>query len=423
VKLDITEAGPCKKTLSFVLPASQVDEEFEKKFDEIARSVPIPGFRVGRAPHDLIEKRFGKEIAKEVTAKLIEQSFEDTVEKNEWKVLGEADFDISDDPAARGQDYTYAVTFEVNPVFELGEYSGLAAEDPFEEIQDDDVEAALERSLRQMAELQEMRQGAKAKAGCVVSCRISACAIEDGEEHEFYASEDLDIDMDEPGLPGLPLPALADALTGKRVDDRGEVEITLPQDHAVEEWRGLPGNLVFEVLAIKKREQPEAGEAAQALGFDGIDAWKDSIRESLTRLRREAADAQIEETLVEKLLEMHPFDLPQGIVDRSARSALEEARGNPVEPDPGDEEWQEAVANAERELRSHFLLEAIADEELIYVSESDVERRMEDMSRRMGMPLAATRQLYERHGFDRELRRQVRMEKTRELLRKQAQIG
>ena len=60
-----------KKKLEFVLPATQVDEEFEKRYEEIAKNVPIPGFRVGRAPHSLIEKRYGDEIAKEVTAKLV----------------------------------------------------------------------------------------------------------------------------------------------------------------------------------------------------------------------------------------------------------------------------------------------------------------------------------------------------------------
>lgn len=415
VKPEIKEAGPCKKTATFTIASAEVDKAFEEKFEEVNENVPLPGFRVGRAPQHLLEKKFGKYIAQEVTSKLLQDTFEDTLKEEEWDILGDPDFDIPDDPAERGADYSFGVTFELRPSVEVDSLDFLKADKTEAEVKDEDVQDALERAARSQAKTERVDEGGVPEHA-LVTCRISACVMEDGEEQEFYASEDLEIDLDDPEIPGLPLPALGEALLGKAMDEQGSVEITLPDDYPDEEWRGLPGNVVFEVLEIKRREIPAIDDAfAEAMGAETLDELRERVRDGLRAEQQREIDEKATDELIESLCEKFPLEMPEGLITRTAKSMLQERLGRDQVEESG-EVWDEACADARKQMHSYFLLEAIAEDELIFVSDRDIDDYFAELAPRMGMPAEQVKEMYDRAQMTGGLRRELRERKTREHL-------
>jgi trigger factor len=418
VQLDIKDAGPCKKTLEFVIPASEVDQQFEDKYTEISQKVPFPGFRPGKAPRVLIEKRLGKEIAKEVTTEMIQKRFKEALEDHDLTPLGQPDFDLPEEPAAEGADFAFSVSFEIYPEIEIGTYEGLSVEDPFEPASDEDVQEVATVMRRRMARQEKLAEGQAIEGDIVATLKLEL-HTDDGAE--IYSTGRQQFWLEEPRIPGLEAPQLGEDLVGKQAGDTGEVTVTLPDDYLREEFRGKTATIRYEILGAERRILPTDEQVLEESGQESLEKLHDAIRQSLDDARRDQANRAIEDKLVEQLLETHTFDLPQDILAASARQSYEEAHG-PGDPDPEDEVWQSTLRQTEEEFRRQVLLETIADDALIAVSESDVERQLSAVAMQQGLPLNVLRQEYQKRGLLSGFRAEIKHRKTLRHLRETAAI-
>jgi len=256
MSFEITEIGPCKKRAEFELTNKDVQESFDEVYSEICETISFPGFRKGKVPRALVAKKYGKDIIGEVKEKLISRTFYEMVEDKELEIISQPAFDEKGKALEEGQDFSFSVSFEVKPEFELPEYKGIELQKEVKEVDDENIKQTQQNLLRSHASLQEVDEALEANDYPVLNLDVKD---ESGEvvhhNHGFVcALETARIDI-------FSVEGLADALKGKKKGDSVDIDhdVADPFD-AKEELAGKKVTLHVEIDTVKRLVEPEFNE-------------------------------------------------------------------------------------------------------------------------------------------------------------------
>ncbi len=428
VKTEVKEVGPCKLSIKVEVPQAMVAAKLDEKFRSLGSSVALPGFRKGKVPRPILEKRFGKEVVQEAKGELMRDTFEKVVQEKSIAVLGDPEVDVDAVAFSVDQPLAFEVQVEIRPTITLGNYKGLETKKFVHPVEDKDVEAGIQEIRERQGEMIAI-EGAPAQQDDTIIC-----------DEEFFVegrppmkNENVEIFLDGETLTvfGQPMADLAKALIGSAIGSAHEREIQVPADHADEGLRGKTGKVRLTVQEIKRLRLPEVNEEwAKTLDFESLDEMKSEVRKRLGLAREEASRRGMEEQIVDQLVKAHEFPLPEGMVARAHQDLLNrrhvelEMAGVPHEKihehiDKVKESAKEAVIQG---LRAQLLLDEIGKKERIYVTQPEVEARLEEIARKHKRWPHEIREHYEKHGLMAPLRAQLREEKVRGLLLSQAKV-
>lgn len=232
MNVTIEEAGPCKKVLKFEIPKETVESEFEKKTVEVCDTVELPGFRKGRAPRKLVEKRFGPQIKDEVKQSVVSDCYQKTLEEHKLNPVGNPKF--GEIELEMGKPLTFDVTLEVWPSFEVTQYKGLQLKKKSAEVTEDDLQKALTDMAFRKAHLTVVKDG-KAQRGDQLICD---CTVEAGG-NAVLEDEDIEILVANGiAVANTTIPDLATKLEGAQSGEKREIDVKLSQNFVKEEYRG-----------------------------------------------------------------------------------------------------------------------------------------------------------------------------------------
>ncbi|MHC4982318.1 MAG: trigger factor [Planctomycetota bacterium] len=281
----VEDTGTLKKKLTVTIPREKIDAKFDEMFGELATTAPVPGFRVGRAPRRLIEKRFGKEVSADVRNALIGESLADAIDKSGLKTLGEPELDLEKIELPGSGDMSYSFEVEVMPEFELPESKGIEIERPAAELTDEQIDEYLEQ-LRMGRGRYEDTDGAATKGDTV-----AAAAKITGEGIEPLERPGLTLRVAPGQIEGLPLVDLGQALAGKKAGETAEAKITVPDAHPNENWRGKEVTVAITLGQVRRRILPELDDDfAAGAGFQSLDEMRQFVSSRLEA--RVAAETQ-----------------------------------------------------------------------------------------------------------------------------------
>ena len=226
------------------------------------------------------------------------------------------------------------------------------------------------------------------------------------------------------------IPGFEEQLEGAKAEDDCEVRVTFPEDYGHDELAGKDAQFAVHVAKIQARELPTVDDAfAKEVGdHDSVDALRAQIRSDLEEQQGKHADQELRRTLLDSLLEKTAFDVPQGMVDRQLNHRLEmaarqlgQAFGDqlPEQLNRWREEWREG---AEREVREHLVLEAVAKEKAFEASEEDISGRLEEIAREQGIDLERLRGAYNEPGMTEALSAEIVSERALDFLRSEAKV-
>ncbi len=435
---EITDLGGCKRRMVARVPRDNVERELEESYRELAKSVQIRGFRKGRVPRQLLEARYGEEIEAEVRESILHTSFAEVVEEKELEVFSRPEFDkvtFSSGGDAES-DFTYEATFEVRPDFELPSYKGVEVEAVSHAVSDGDVDEALE-NIR--------RRSAKGEPIAVDSANAddrhqAAYRLLDGDT-EVNSGKDATFRPDSKVFDHFLIEDLADRVAkwkelGGEPEDREpiRVEVTVPAHYPDEVLRGreLALELTLDGEAMRSK-LPEVDEIVAAWEKESVEELRTEIRESLeTRAKRQAEHA-IADGVLTKLAEQTEMDVPEALVREQVRRRSSERERELLAEGVPAEEAKETVAKEAAEdtegdaeirlsAKKYFILEAIAEKEKIFATESAVDRELASLAPSYGTTPEFLRDMLERRGQLGEIRQSIRHEKVRDFLRKKADI-
>lgn len=414
----IEEISSTKRRLRIEIPPQAIEKEISLSLEKLRQRTRVAGFRVGKAPLNLIEKKFGKEVEGEVLQKLIPRVYSETIKEANLKPVDNPVFEEMGD-FKRQEPFNMTLLVEVMPGIEGLNYTGVKVHDAETEVSGSDVEDVLAR-LREEKAVFEPSEAPLAEGDIA----ILDYTVE-GEDKKFEAH------VFKVGGPTMPAD-FSRGLTGKKKGESFDVTVNFPEDYPVKETAGREVLFHLTVKDTKKVRLPELDdELAKDLGDTNLEELKTHIKEEIQKSKKLAVRKMQKAEIMKKLLEAHTFDAPEGLVEKELTGMVEEAaaqKGATESPEaPKGEELNimrdSLRENAVRNVKASLLLEEIGEREKVEVSEDDMKEKVTQIAQRLSIaPENVIKYYVSKHGSLDSLRHAVFEEKVLDLLLEKAQF-
>ena len=380
--VQISDAGPCKKHVKIVVPRSDIDEQFEESLGGFLKEAMVPGFRPGRAPRGLVERRYRKEVAGQVKSALLMACMEQLDEEHKLNPITQPEFDFEALEVPDDGPMEIELEIEVQPDFEVPEYKNLVVKRPVRKISDADVDGQYRSFLERYAQIVPKLEGGAEPGDYVVAdltFTLDGRTLNEVKEVQFRLQPQLRF---QDGV----IPELASSLGGARPGESRTAKAQIGTSSPDPALRGRDVEVVIHVHDLKSVRMPETGEGFfQGIGFDDEQDLKQALRSVLERRVEFQARQAVRRQIVEQLIERVPFDLPEDLVKRQEVSTLRRLVNEMREAGYSDSELRareaEVRANAhevtQRNLKEFFLLSKIAEAEEIKVEDDDLAEEVE----------------------------------------------
>jgi len=426
MNVTIEEAGPCKKVLKFEIPKETIESEFEKKTVEVCDTVELPGFRKGRAPRKLVEKRFGPQIKDEVKQSVVSDCYQKTLEEHKLNPVGNPKF--GEIALEMGKPLTFDVTLEVWPSFEVSQYKGLPLMKKPAEVTEDDLQKALTDTAFRKAQLTLVKDGNVQRGDqiiCDCTIEVRGNAVLEDEDIEILVADGV-------AVANTTIPDLATKLEGTRSGEKREIDIKLSQNFVKEECRGTEAKLKLTVKEIKRLVPPEVNEDfAKTLGFNSLEDLKSHMKKRIEIDKKRWVEDDLRNQILDILLGQTKVELPQDFLSYHTDQRVYKHQLNLLNRGVPLEEIQKQTetiksASAEsvmRELKASLIMNYIAEKEKIFITENEVEQRIASIARAYNTDTMRVRKQLERQGNLSYLRNDMREGKVMNLLLKEAKIA
>ncbi len=402
----VEEINPTKRRFTVEVPADVLEERIIQRLRSIGRTAKIPGFRPGKAPLSLLERRFGKDVEAEVVERVISEYYLRAVREEDVIPAAAPVFEHYD--FKRKAPFRMTFTLEVYPEVKDLRYEGYTIEDEEIEVTEEDVERALSRIQLEKSSFETVEDGVADDDLVTVDYEI----IEEGEKVENqYIKVGSEI-----------IPAeISDALRGKRVGEAFEATATFPQEYPNRKMGGRTLTFKGTIKEVKRLKKAELNDdLARDLGYEDTEGLREAVRETIARAKRELLEERQKGELVRELVRRHDLEVPEGLLKPELRALLEdEKRKNPdVDVEKAMEELRgRAVDN----VKANMLLDMIAVKEKVEVSEEELMRKISELARGMYLDPESFMNLYmQREGSIDALRQSMMREKAVEVMFRKA---
>lgn len=424
----VEDSGPCKKKITIEIPEETIKESLNEQYQDLRREAVIPGFRKGRAPLRLIEKRFGSEIGLQVKLKLMADAADAAIKANELDVLGDPDIDHEKVELPESGPMKFDFEVEVRPQFDLPKLEGIPVEKPVVDITDEDIDEEL-LAMRKRAGVWTPKEDGKVEGGDQVVADV-VLTVEGVEEKQKI--DNAEIFVQDPGFVGaVPVEGLSTLLKGAKAGDRKETSVDVPKTYFNEQYRGKKVDVAIEIKDVKQLVPAEINE--EFLRRYGAET-EDELRESMMQIRRSYAERQARASMADQvykyLLENTRLDLPETIVADQSTHILQRRytsllmRGLPREQI--EQQMQQLRASSDEEakeqLRLFFIMDKVAEQLGITATEEEINGHIAEIAAQRNRRPDKVREELARDGSLAQFALQVREHKCVEKILETAQI-
>jgi trigger factor len=440
--ISIKDLGGCKKELAVVISASEIDAELEKAYENVRGQVALPGFRQGKVPRSLIEKKFGRELKVDVANDLFGKAVEKAVEEHKLELVSEPEVGTPPDPPESGRSLEFTFRVEVKPTFELPEYKGLEVEKTVHPVTDEEVNRVIEDLRMRRGVLKPVPGDSGFAAGDYLLSKIT---VREGDT-VLRELDDVPVGGASPRIGGFEIEGLADALVGKKATDTFSLDALMAgkHDHAHDHDHdhGAEGHhhheeekrrvqLEFEVKEVKRRELPELDDAfAQEVGEQTLLGLRVAVRKRLDAAHEDDAEKEVEQKLLDQLVDRSSFEMAAGPVDRALGARMERLilermiHGESEAPARAavEAEREKVRSVVERDAKAWLIVEKLAKKEKIFALEDDVAKAIAKIAEEQGTTPTKVRESYEAEGVLPELRANVLERKVLDFLKAHGKV-
>ena len=418
MKNPIKTISPCRRELTIEIPAGEASGEFTKALSQFQKRSKIKGFRPGKAPRDLVKSMYLTDIKDAVVNSLAPDVINRTLRSAgvipvAAPVITDMDFD-------EGGPMRLTARFEVWPEFELPEYKKIKIKSKVNPVTDADVDKALE-DLRERATQFTPIEDRGIKKDDFVMIEIKG---RDSATKKMLPTEKLYVMADHPENETN----LNQALIGMRPDEEKEFSVDYPEDHDNKRLAGKNILYHIQVLSIKEKKLPELNDDfAREIGkFDTLEELKKQIRRELKEAGEKSGERELVEQTIQKIADQIDMELPEIILEQETlvqlRRMLSARQRTGVTREEAEQLQQEARRQAESRIKSNLILNRIADQEKLEVSEEEIDRELQSLAEANNMPLPRVKESARREGRLDELKSNLRLRKTVDFLKDSAII-
>jgi trigger factor len=402
--VQITDVGPCKKHLKVAIARSEIDRQFNESIDSMKKETPIRGFRPGRAPRKLVERRLHKQVAEQVKSSLLMACLEQLDEDYDLNPIKAPELDVAVIELPEDGPMRFEMELEVRPDFPLPEYKSLTVQRPVKTITEADVDAQMTRFLERYAQLVPKLEG-----GAEIGDYITADIRFHRDGHTYNEVKETQFRLQpELRFQDGSVPKVGEALVGVKPGETRGSDALIGSSSADPTLRGTTIGVEFTVHDLKQLRLPEMNAAfLSGIGFDSRAELREALREIVERRHWAQQREAIRREILSDLLAKTPFDLPTDLVARQEKATIRRLVLGLRQEGLSDDEIRareaQIRANAHestlRSLKEFFLLAKIAEAEDIKVEEEDLEMEIERMAARSGESPRRVRSRIEKEGL------------------------
>jgi trigger factor len=377
MKYAVEEITPVKKRLSVEIPGEVVREEIAHAYSHLSKTARIPGFRKGKVPQAILEKKFAEEVKDDVLKKLIPDYYHKAVEESgidpiEYPQIEKVALDMN-------APLSFKATVEVRPQFELKSYLDLPIKIKKLEVTEENVGHSLE-SLREMQGSLEPWDGDHAIAEKDYITLDFESFIDD-KPMEGGKAEGYSVEIGSKAL----IPGFEEHLIGKKSGDKVEFKLTLPKGIKPPTNEGKEALFKVTIKEIKKKLLPELdAEFAKDFGLDSVETLKSKLKEELIGRFKREKETLLKNEIIKKLNEQHDMELPPGLISRELVRILRGLRDEEIRRE-GLTDFESIKKKfdplARERVKGGLILYAVAQKEKISVTEQEVEHEIHLIAR------------------------------------------
>ncbi|MFH0731996.1 MAG: trigger factor [Candidatus Omnitrophota bacterium] len=420
MKVKIEDKTNCQKLIKIEVESEKVKVALSEVYKLMTKDANVRGFRKGKVPVNVLQAHYSEEAKEETIRRLIWDAYREVIDKRGVKPLS---YPVIEDVKLNDNEPLYfTIKVDVAPVINLKPYKNIKIKKPSEEVTESEVNSALESVREQAAQFEPVQR--PAEIGDHVVCDYD-CVL-DGKTIDSRKNGWLSIEKNSKLSP------MPEQLVGCAKGQVKEVELTLPKDYKQSEHAGKKSIYKITVNEVKKKIVPALDdELAKRIGnYETIAQLKEKIKEELTLRKKQTQRTNMEDDIFTNLLKANQFDVPESSVQRQLQGLVDDAKMRLMyqgykkeEVESQDAKLKEQfVDSAKRQVMIFFMLEEIAKNENISVTDEEFNKRVEEIAKSSGQQLEKFRKTIEERELAETIKQQLLHDKAIEFLIENASI-
>jgi trigger factor len=404
IDVKVDELGSLRRKLTISVPRDTLDNQVQEQYDELRKEALVPGFRKGRAPRRLLEKRFGSEVSETLVQQLVSTGYMAAIDKTSLKVLGDPLICVKNDSGAEVLEevqpaiqkmtlppdgpLVFSCEVELRPEFELPSLDGIPIDKPIVAVADEDVSRQVDRLRGMRGTFEPVAEG-----GILADDRITANLKITVDGQVLKEEESIRVAARPQIVDGVLLEKLGETLVGAKPGDTVKLTAAIPDDYANADVRGKTAEFELKITDAQRLKLPELTEEfVKSWGFESEKDLHDYIRQDLESELEGEVTRAMRAQVAQHLLDNTSFELPERLSNRQismvTASRLMELYRQGVPPADAEKMLDELKTSSKedaiKELKLAFVMEKLAETIEVEVSESEINGQIAAIARRQG---------------------------------------
>ncbi len=424
----IEEAGPCKKKVSIEIPEETIKNATDEQYNNLRKEALVPGFRKGRAPRRLLEKRFGKETTEQIKLKLLAEASDSAIKDNSLDTLGEPDIDFEKIELPTDGPLKFDFEIEVRPEFDLPQLEAIPVNKTKLEVTAEQIDREI-KQLQRWSGIWTPRVSGEVQLDDQIIADVILKA--EGVEEEEKLNN-IEIYVRQNGFVGaIPVQKLDELLVGAKAGDARQTTVEVPKTYFRQEYRGKKVDIQITIKDIKWLKPAEINEDFfKKFGVEDEGELQEKIRDTLQNRLEQQSRTEMTEQIYKYMLDNTNFDLPMDIVAEHSTMLLQRQYANLMRRGLPREQIEEQMEQlrasseqqAKKQLKTFFIMDKVADKLDIDVSEEEINGHIAQLAIQQGQRPERMREEMVRSGSLAQFRLQVREDKCIAKLLESAKI-
>jgi len=418
-KVTIEEVGPCKKKVIIEVPQETIAAASEEQYETLRKEVAVPGFRKGRAPRRLLEKKYGKETCEQIKLKLLADASEVALKDNDIDVLRDPDVDYQKIELPESGPMKFEFEVEVRPEFKLPKLEGIAVTKTKFEVTKEQIDGEIEQLRTWSGAWAPRGEGAKVEVNdqIIANALLKVEGVEEGEKldnTEIYVRKSSFVGA-------IPVDELDGVMVGAKVGDTKKTNVEVPKTYFKEEYRGKKIDIAIEVKDIKWLKPADINkDFFGRFGVENETELRERIKDNLSARLEQQSMSDMGGQISKYLLDNTKFELPTDIVADQATMLLQRQYANLLKQGLAREQLEEQMEKlksgseeqAKEQLKSFFIMDKVAEKLEISVTDEEINGHIAQLAVQRGQRPERLREDMQKDGSLSQFSLQIREDKS-----------